>query len=211
VASAVRYAPFILKWMEIFWYNEIRRLNMKKRLPFFFLLLIGSFSVYAQSMPFRAGIFDIDIIQHSHMTKIDNKQSQQIDTHYSFTDRGKTYELRYSLFRQTENNVRNIREVFSIFSTVIIRNIAGYEIDSSDIIFYDDNDVKNEFNGDFGMVAVITDPVSDYGNGYIMLEMFYKNNTGIVARTILSKDGAIFLDYESQRYDEIYHSFRFKD
>jgi hypothetical protein len=186
---------------------------MKKHLPFFFLLLFGSLSAYAQSMPFRAGIFDIDIIQHSHMTKINNRQSQQIDTHYTFTDRGKTYELRYSLFKKTENNVRNIREVFSIFSTVIIRNIAGYEIDSSNIVFFDDNDVKNEFNGDFGMVAVIVDPVSDYGNGYkyIMLEMFYKNNVGIVARTLLSKDGAIFLDYESQRYDEIYHSFRFKD
>jgi hypothetical protein len=201
--------------MEIFWYNEIRRLNMKKRLLFFFLSLIGLFSAYAQSasMPFKADIYDIDIIQYSHMTKINNNRSQQIDTHYNFTDSGKTYELRYSLFRQTENNIQNIREIFSVFSIMIIRNIAGYEVDLSQFQFFDDNDVKNEFNGDFGIAGFILNPVSDYGNGYkyVMLEFFYKNNTGIVARTIMSKDGGIFINYESERYDEIYHSFKFKN
>lgn len=188
---------------------------MKKRLLFFFLLSIGLFSVYAQpaSMPFRTGIYDIDITQYPHMVKINNKQSEHIDTHYNFTDRGKTYELRYTLFKQTENNMENIRDIFSIFSIMTIRNIAGYEVDLSQFQFFDDNDVKNEFNGDFGIAGFILDPVSDYGNGYkyVMLEIFYKNNIGIVARTLMSKDGGIFIDYESQRYDEIYHSFKFKN
>jgi hypothetical protein len=180
-----------------------------------FLLLNGFTSIYAQfaSMPFRVGIFDINIIQYSHMIKIENKQSVQIDTHYNFTDANKTYELRYTLFRQTENNVQNIRDAFTVFSIMTIRNIAGYEIDLSKFTFFNDNDVKNDFNGDFGIVGAIVDSVSDYGNGYkyILLEIFYKNDTGIVVRTIMSNDTGFFLNYESVKYDEIYHSFKFKD
>ena len=187
---------------------------MKKGFLIVFILA-GFTSIHAQfaSLPFSPGIFDIDIIQRPHMIKIENKQSVQIDTHYSFTDKNKTYELRYTLFKQTEKNVQNIGDVFTIFSIMTIRNIAGYEIDLSKFTFFNDNDVKEEFNSDFGIVGIIIDPMSDYGNGYkyVILEIFYKNNIGIVVRTIMSNDTGFFLDYESIRYDEIYHSFKFKN
>jgi hypothetical protein len=92
-------------------------------------------------------------------------------------------------------------------------NIAGYEIDLSRIEYFDDNDVKESFNGDFGVFGFIQDPSSDYGNGYkyILVELFYKNNIGFVVRAILSNDINLYIDYSSITYFEIYHSFRFKN
>jgi hypothetical protein len=164
-------------------------------------------------MPFSLNTFDIDIIQYPHMIQIENKQSVQIDTHYNFTDKDNTYELRYTLFSQIENNVQSIRDVFTVFSIMIIRNIAGYDINLSNFVFFNDNDVKKEFNGDFGITGFIQNPASDYGNGYkyILLEIFCKNNTGIVVRTILSNDINRYLDMDSIEYDEIYHSFKFRN
>ena len=179
------------------------------------LLLTGLTSIHAQfaSLPFSLDIFDIDIIQRPHMIKIENKESVQIDTHYNFTDRNRTYELRYTLFRQTEKNVQNIRDAVAVFSIMTMFNIAGYEFDLSNIFSFNDDDVKKEFNGDFGFVAMIMDPISDYANGYkyVRSEIFYKNNIGIVARTIMANDINFFMIYDSTIYDEIYHSFKFKN
>ena len=187
---------------------------MKKYFLIILLMCVVNFAnAELAPMPFKLETFDIDIIRYPHMIQIENKQSVQIDTHYNFTDREKTYELRYTLFSQTENDIQNIREAFTIFSIIIIRNIAGFEVDLSGFSFFRDNDVKREFNGDFGIAGFIQNPVSDYGNGYnyILLEIFYKNYTGIVVRTINSNDVNMYLDMDSEKYDEIYHSFKYKN
>jgi hypothetical protein len=186
---------------------------MKKTLMII-TLLSCSISLFAQNiMPFRLGIFDIDIIKYPHMLQIENKQSVQIDTHYNFIDREGSYELRYTLFSQTEKNVQDIRNIFITFSIMVIYNIAGYEIDLSKFKFYNDNDVKKEFNGDFGIVGFIVDPVSDYGFSYkyISLDIFYKNNVGIFVRAIMSNNMDIFLKLDSGKYEEMFHSFKFKN
>jgi len=68
------------------------------------LFLSGFASIHAQiaSLPFSLGIFDIDFTLRPHIIRIENNKSEQIDTHYNFTDRNRTYELRYTLFKQTE-------------------------------------------------------------------------------------------------------------
>jgi len=188
---------------------------MKKGFLIIFLLT-GFASIHAQfaSFPFNIGIFDIDFILHPHIIKIENNKSELFDTHFNFTDKNKTYELRYTLFAQTEKNVQNIRSTVAVFSIMTIFNIAGFEFDLSEIYPFNDNDVKKEFNGDFGFVAMIIDPLSDYAKGYkcVRAEIFYKNNIGIVVRTIMAKDISSFLNlYESITFDEIYHSFKFKN
>jgi len=179
------------------------------------LFLSGFASIHAQiaSLPFSLGIFDIDFILRPHIIKIENNKSEQIDTHYNFTDRNRTYELRYTLFRQTEKNDQDIRKAVAVMAIMTMFNIAGYEFDLSKIYPFNDNDVKKEFNGDFGFVAMIIDPVSNYTKGYkcVRAEIFYKNNIGIVFRTIMTNDINFFLNYESIIFDEIYHSFKFKN
>ena len=179
------------------------------------LFLSGFASIHAQiaSLPFSVGIFDIDFILRPHIIRIENNKSEQIDTHYNFTDRNRTYELRYTLFRQTEKNVQDIRKAVALMAIMTMFNIAGYEFDLSNISPFNDNDVKKEFNGDFGFVHVIMDPISDYAKGYkyVWSEIFSKNNIGIVFRTIMTNDINFFLNYESIIFDEIYHSFKFKN
>jgi len=187
---------------------------MKK--SFFIILFLSGFaSIHAQiaSLPFSVGIFDIDFILRPHIIRIENNKSEQIDTHYNFTDRNKTYELRYTLFRQTEKNVQDIRKAVALMAIMTMFNIAGYEFDLSNISPFNDNDVKKEFNGDFGFVHVIMDPISDYAKGYkyVWSEIFSKNNIGIVFRTIMTNDIGFLLNYESIIFDEIYHSFKFKN
>jgi hypothetical protein len=178
-------------------------------------MLFGAAFVNAEigKMPFSVGECDIEILQYPHMIQIENKESLQIDTYYDFTDNERSYEVRYSLFRQIEMDYEDIRSAFTVYSIMLIYNIAGYEIDLSNFVFFNDSDVKNEFNGDFGLTGFIQNPISDYGNGYkyIMLNIFCKQNNGIVVRAILSNSINIFLDVDSQRYDEIYHSFKFSD
>jgi hypothetical protein len=159
-------------------------------------------------VPFTFEELGADIIRYPHMLLIDNPLSGQLSTHYTFTDRNSSYQLRYSFFKQTEKDYQNIRLAFGAFIMTVVWNVAGYE--ESKIQNFRDIDVKHEFNGDFGSFVVIQNPKSDYGKGfkYIMLNFYNKINQGMVVQSFLFNDVSF---YQNKNYIEIFNSFKFRD
>jgi hypothetical protein len=182
---------------------------IKRSILFVLLILIPSIvKTEITHMPFVPGEFDVDIFQYPHMILIDNPKSEQLDSYYTFTDTDMSYQIRYTFFKQTEMDYKNIRAVYSLFILPIIWNVAGYE--EIRVTNFNDNDVKNEFNGDFGSTVFIQEPKSDFGEGfkYIALNFFYKTDQGIVVRSILFND----LNFiQNPYFMEIFHSFKFHE
>ena len=182
---------------------------MKKR---FFLIFFAVAAVIlnAQSdtFPFSPGEFDVDIYQHPYMILIDNPETKDVDTVYTFTNRDNDFELRYAFFAQTETEVENIRRIFALFVVSIINSTAGYEVDLNEVELYDDQDVAEEYNGDIGVSVFIPDPFTEYGGGhaFMLLSFFYKMDQGIVMQTILF-DEIEFAGTEA--FMELSHTFKF--
>ena len=154
--------------------------------------------------PFIPEEFDVDIFQYPHMILIDNPISDQLDTYYTFTNAKSEYQIRYTFFKQTEKNYQNIRMAYGVFILPVIWNVAGFE--ETRIINFNDSDVKDEFNGDFGSTVFIQNPKSDFGKGYkyIMINFYYKINQGIIVQSLLFND----LNFVQNEYFlDIFHSF----
>ena len=98
------------------------------------------------------------------MILIDNPFSEQLDTYYTFTNAKANYQIRYTFFKQTEMDYQNIRMAYAFLILPVIWNVAGYEEEG--ISNFNDSDVKDEFNGDFGSTVFIQNPRSDFGKGY---------------------------------------------
>jgi hypothetical protein len=162
------------------------------------------------TVPFVPEEFDVDIYQYPHMVLIDNPHSEQLDTQYTFTDEESSYQLRYTFFRQTTKDDSNIKAAYAMCIMPIILNAAGSEESIGQMSNFNDDDVKNEFNGDFGTSVVLRNPTSDFGEGYslIMLSFFYKKNQGIVVHSLLFNDPAFV---QSENFLEIYYSFKFHE
>ncbi|MDR2073200.1 MAG: hypothetical protein LBP60_07190 [Spirochaetaceae bacterium] len=154
--------------------------------------------------------FDIDLIQHPHMLSISTQQFPEIKVDYTFSDTKNNYQLRYSLFKQNEGGGEDIRMPFSMYTLPIILNISGEEMNNGNVNRLNDNDVKNEVNGDFGTTVYIERPKSEFGKGYryIMINFYCKKNHGIVVQSILFNN-ANFV--KSENFNDILHSFKFKD
>jgi hypothetical protein len=181
-----------------------------KRMVFVFLMVLIPLVAKSEiaEIPFVPEEFDIDIFQFPHMLLIDNPSSEQLDTYYTFTDNISSYQIRYTFFKQTQIDYPNIQTAYSFFIFPIIWNVAGYEEER--ISNFNVNDVKNEFNGDFGSTVFIQNPKSDFGEDYkyILLNFYYKINQGIVVQSILFND-LNFL--QNQYFMEIFHSFKFHE
>lgn len=98
-------------------------------------------------------------------------------------------------------------------------SIAAFKILFESYSNYNDSDVANEFNGDFGCMTFIQNPQSGYSEGYkfMIAEYFYRNNQGIVMRVFLfndidfigiNPDGSIS---ETSLWFNNYHTFKFMD
>ena len=181
-----------------------------KNLCFIILLTYTGIIAYADIIgaPFIPEEFDIEIYQYPHMILIENPESQHIDTHYTFTDEEENYQLRYTFFKQTNHDEPNIRAFFSFWAMINMMNVAGHE--NIRISNFNDNDVKNDFNGDFGTTAFIQNPTSDFSDGYdfIMINFYYKNNQGIVVQSLMMNDLSIT---QSPVFLEVFNSFSFID
>jgi len=182
-----------------------------KTISFFIVFFIAAVSLgaQAQDLPFAiGGEFDVDIIQYPHMILVDNPASDSFGTVCIFMDSGGNYELRYSLFAQTEYDVANIHRSFALFIIPIINSAAGFEVDLNEVELYNEEDVADEFNGDIGVSAFIPDPPSEYGGGYrfMLLSFFCKINQGIVMQAIFFDD----IEFAgTSEFLEITHSFSF--
>jgi hypothetical protein len=181
-----------------------------KLLVIVFGLLCLSVNAIILKVPFVPEEFDVDIYQYPYMIKIDNALSEQIDTYYDFTNSNNDYEIRYSFFREMFDVGDNIKTAFVTYMITIVNNVAGYQLNTKQISAYQDKDVKNEFNGDFGFTVFMIDPKSDFGKGYkyIMINFFYKKGQGMVTQSLLFNDRNII---EKSEFLEVFHSFRFHE
>jgi hypothetical protein len=185
---------------------------MKKIFCLAVMLLVTSF-VFSDilGLPFESEEFDVDIMKYEHMVQIKNPDTKDFDTTYAFTNKKKTYQVRYGFLKQTQNglSLQQIKMPYAVSVMPIMFNIAGFEEGLSSKKF-NDSDVKNEFNGDFGSTVYIQNPKSQYGKGFkhIMLNFFYKENQGIVVQAILFNN----LDFlETPEFMDVFHSFKFHE
>ena len=99
-----------------------------------------------------------------------------------------------------------------------VSNITGIDPSEVSLSAFNDADVKQEFNGDFGCTGFFQDPQSDYADGYkyLMVEFFYKNGQGLVMRSFLFNDiNFLGLTEQGISVDSIwyqnYHTFEFME
>ena len=198
---------------------------MKKYFLFFSLILILSSNCFATIISSRFKItesekeFDLIYYLTEDMKVIENLDNNDvaITQTFSISKNGKSGELRYSLFTDCGEDDNDLQIQYAMWVFMCINNIAGFEVPSNSISSFNKEDVKKEFNGDFGCTAFIKNPKSEYTNGfkYMMVEFFYKEKQGLVMRTFLfndiefigiNSDGSISSD--SPLFSN-YHTFKF--
>lgn len=96
----------------------------------------------------------------------------------------------YSLFTDTGGAEESLMMDYVMWVFMCVNNSVGYEVDLEALSVFNNSDVQQEFNGDFGCTGFFQNPVSDYANGhqYMMVEFFYKQNQGLVMRSFLFDD-----------------------
>ena len=176
---------------------------MKKLALFSCVFLAMSFCLHAEIAQSRFKItenskdFDINYIVTRDMQQIESKENPDVSVFKTFKIKkgNEEGELRYSLFTDIdETDFTNAKMQSYIWALVCTKNIAGYDFPSNKLTSYGDNDVKGEFNGDYGFNAYITNPKSKYAEGYnyIYADFFYKKGQGLVLRAFLFKDFSFF-------------------
>ena len=165
--------------------------------------------------------FDVIYYQTEDMEVAENLANHDLGITKTFTinKNGKSGEVRYSLFTDCGGKKDYLDFQYASTTLLFLYNIAGFEVPWQLIDEYKDKDVKKEFNGDFGCIAFIQDPKSEYAAGfkYMIVESFYKKKQGLVVRTFLFNDidfvgvnpnGSISPD--SPLFSN-YHTFRFME
>jgi len=171
---------------------------MKKLIVALFCILILSDFIIAEITPSRFKIteseneFDVLYFVTPDMKVIEVQNTNDINTTQSFEilKNNLRGELRYSLFTDLGGESKVLKTQFAIWVFMCINNIAGFEVSGNSISNFNDRDVKNEFNGDFGCTVFIQNPKSEYGEGFqfMMVEFFCRENYGIVMRSFLFND-----------------------
>ncbi|WP_428768643.1 hypothetical protein V1L52_08180 [Treponema sp. HNW] len=199
----------------------------KKMLIVLSILFIVDVTCFAKIIGSRFKItesekeFDVIYYLTEDMKVEQNKQNNDVNITQTFKieKNGQKGELRYSLFTDMGEDDSDIKMQYAMWVFMCINNIAGFEVPSNIISSFNDNDVKNEFNGNFGCTAFLQDPKSEYSEGYkyMMVEFFYKEKQGLVMRVFLfngidfagiNEDGSI--SAESPLFTN-YHTFRFME
>lgn len=170
---------------------------MKKQIASILLILLAV-SAFSEIAKMRFKItespeeFNINYIETPDMTLIESKDNPDVTVTraYKIKKGAEEGEIRYSLFTDTAADDSDAKMQAYVWTIMCINNMAGYEFPVKKITPYADNDVKGEFNGDYGFNALIQSPKSAYAEGYnyIYADFFYKVGQGLVIRTFLFKD-----------------------
>jgi hypothetical protein len=190
---------------------------MKKLILLAACLQLASFASadIAEMLFAPSDVFEAQLIPAKQMIRIDPPESDQLHTQFAYTDAEKTYQLRYTFFKQTAKteDMEVLRFSYMTYAFAIMMNVSGGHLNTKNIRDFKDADVKKEFNGDFGTTVFIQEPDPEYSQGfkYLMLDFFVKINHGIVVRAILFKDAKFGNTIASAKFAPVYHSFRFKD
>lgn len=171
---------------------------MKKCFFLFTLILVLSSNCFAKISGSRFKItesekeFDLIYYLTEDMKVAENLDNNDVAITQSFSinKNGKSGEVRYSLFTDCGEDDSDLQIQYAMWVFMCINNIAGFEVPGNAISSFNNEDVKKEFNGDFGCTAFLQDPKSEYSNGfkYMMVEFFYKEKQGLVMRTFLFND-----------------------
>jgi hypothetical protein len=126
---------------------------------------------------------------------------------FAFQELNEKYETRYILFAQ-EGEIEDYRMQVQVWSIMVISNITGLETLPTDISAFNDDDVSEEFNADYGLTYFTNKSKTDFTEGYqyIMINFFYKKNLGIMCHAVLFND---LTWVGSEDFLFIFHSFRF--
>ncbi|MBP5359623.1 MAG: hypothetical protein J6Y69_10655 [Treponema sp.] len=165
--------------------------------------------------------FDVIYYVSKDMKSVKNKKNPDVDVTQTFQVKKNKLkgELRYSLFTDCGGDDCDLEIQYAMWVYMCLNNVAGYEVPGDAISSFNDEDVKYEFNGDFGCTAFIQDPKSEYAKGYkyMMVEFFYKKDQGLVMRTFLFNDVAfVGIDEQGMISEDSplfsnYHSFKFME
>ena len=172
---------------------------MTKKVILMFLICVLAFgNCFAEIMGSRFKVtesekeFDVLYYLTKDMKVAENKQNEDVNVTQTFSINRENInaEVRYSLFTDIGEGDSDLRMQFAMLVFMCINNITGFEVPENAISSFNDADVKNEFNGDFGCTAFFQDPESDYAKDYkyMMVEFFCKENQGVVMRVFLFND-----------------------
>jgi len=200
---------------------------MKKFFVFLSLIFVLGTSCFAINAGSRFKFaeseeeFDVYYYVTPDMELVDNPVNEDLSITQTFTinKNGQSGQVRYSLFKDCGEDDSDLQVQYAMWVYMCISNIAGYEVPLNYVSSFRNEDVKNEFNGDFGCTIFLQNPQSDYGKGfnYMNVEFFYKEKQGLVMRAYLfndiaftgiNADGTIS---EDSPWLSNYHIFRFKD
>ena len=192
---------------------------------FLFIFVAAGFC-YADIMPGRFKIteseseFDLLYFVTPEMTVIEAEPNEDVNVTQAFLIQKNDIkaEVRYSLFTDTGTSTDNLQMQYAMWVFMCVSNITGIDPSEVSLSAFNDADVKQEFNGDFGCTGFFQDPQSDYAKGYkyMMVEFFYKNGQGLVMRTFLFNDiNFLGLTEQGISVDSIwyqnYHTFEFME
>ncbi len=200
---------------------------MKKTLLFFMSIFFATGFLNAEIESNRYKVtssikeFDVCYYKTADMNIIDSKENDDVAITQAFEINKNNIkgELRYSLFTDMGGDPSLLKIQYSMWVMICLNNIAGYEVSSDSVSNFNDHDVKQEFNADFGCTTFIKNPKSDYSKGYkyMMVDFFCRKDQGIVMRAYLFNDmDFIGVDKNgnissSSPLFSNYHSFKFME
>lgn len=203
-------------------YNSLKKIFLSL---FLFIFAAADFC-FADIMPGRFKIteseseFDLLYFVTPEMTVIEAEPNEDVNVTQAFLIQKNDIkaEVRYSLFTDTSTNTDDLQMQYAMWVFMCVSNITGIDPSEVSLSTFNDADVKQEFNGDFGCTGFFQDPQSDYAKGYkyMMVEFFYKYGQGLVMRSFLFND-INFLGISDQGISadslwyQNYHTFEFME
>jgi len=159
---------------------------------------------------FVPGEINVEITPSEFMIRIENQQGIQPAPDYTFTDEEGNFQLQYTFFRQTENDVDNIRMLYLEFVHLIYHGMRVQRRENI-LIRSQDYVAQKDYNGDCGHyihdnVRYLIPDLSDRFE-YAEMNFYYKHNEGIVMQTLLYNPRS----YINEKIKEIYRTFGFLD
>ena len=176
------------------------------------MLLLGGLAMgEIQGLQFEPKEFDENAYVlgvYDNMKRVDVKTLDSQSYDYAFMDKTSRYEIRYTLFAQT-GSIKDYKVQVAMWAMIVVQNIAGDETSVQNSSAFKDDDVKKEFNDDYGLTSFVLGGKSDFTQGYkyVMINFFYKQPLGIVCQAILFND----IEWtKTMDFINEFHSFRYK-
>lgn len=156
--------------------------------------------------------FDVAFIQYDCMKETSVRRTGGVPVAQAFTAENGLYEERFTLFEDTGSSSATRKMEYLSVVMEYAAMAAGRKLPVSAFKAFEDKDIAEGFNGDFGHTCFVTEPNSTYAGkyDYMMIDFFCKAGQGIVMRTILTNDASIFTE-PTDEFVFVYHSFSFFD